>query len=157
MAVAHKKQTLDAAEMLRQDHQKVKDLFRKYSELGEGALKSKERLAEQIMRELEVHTRLEEEIFYPRARQARQDLEDVVAEGFEEHHVADLLMEEIRGLQPSDETFDAKMKVLCENIQHHIEEEETELLPEAERALRDQMETITEQMQQMKQRLMASG
>lgn len=153
MAVAEKKKPVDAAEMLRQDHRKVKELFREFSELGDRAIKSKQRLAEQIFHELEVHTRLEEEIFYPKAREAQAELEDVVAEGYEEHHVADVLMEEIRALDPSDEAFDAKMKVLCESIHHHIEEEETELLPDAERALRDQMESITEQMRALRQEL----
>lgn len=153
MRTAARQQTTNAADMLRQDHKKVKALFREYAELGDRALKSKQRLAEQIIHELEVHSKLEEEIFYPRAREAQEKLEDVVAEGFEEHHVADVLMQEIRGLQPDDERFDAKMKVLCESIQHHIEEEETELLPSAERALRDRMDEITRQMLRLRNEL----
>lgn len=142
--------------MLRQDHKKVKEMFRQYEELGDNALKSKQRLAEEIFRELEIHTQLEEEIFYPAARGAdEEELGEVVAEGYEEHHVADVLIAEIRALQPDNEQFDAKMKVLSENIEHHIEEEEKEMLPPAERALRgEQMEVITGQMQAMKQRLM---
>lgn len=154
MQTAARQETTNAADMLRQDHKKVKALFREYAELGDRAFKSKRRLAEEIIHELEVHSKLEEDIFYPQAREAQEKLDDVVAEGYEEHHVADVLMQEIRGLQPEDERFDAKMKVLCESIQHHIEEEETELLPGAERALRDRMDEITRQMVQLRQELM---
>lgn len=154
MATTSKSKTMNAAELLRQDHRKVEDLFRQYAELGDNAIKSKQRLAEQIFQELEVHTRLEEDIFYPAARGAAEEkLGEVVAEGYEEHHVADVLIAEIRQLDPSDEQFDAKMKVLCENIQHHIEEEEEEMLPDAESALGDQMDSITEQMLSLKKEL----
>lgn len=156
MATASKSQTMNAAEMLRQDHRKVEQLFKQYSELGDGALKTKQRLAEQIFQELEVHSRLEEDVFYPAARQAdEEEIGEVVAEGYEEHHVADVLIAEIRGLEPGDEQFDAKMKVLCENITHHIEEEEEELLPQAEKALRDEMDSVTEQMLTLKKQLTA--
>lgn len=154
MATATKSQTKNGAELLRQDHRKVKELFRQYSELGENAHKSKQRLAEQIFQELEVHSRLEEDVFYPAAREAdEEEVGEVVAEGYEEHHVADVLIAEIRQLDPSDERFDAKMQVLCENIEHHIQEEEEELLPQAERALRDQMDEITERMVTLKREL----
>ena len=159
MATTQRTQATNAAEMLRKDHLKVKALFREYEELGDRAHKSKQRLAEQIFAELEIHTRLEEEVFYPAAREAdEEELGEVVAEGFEEHHVADVLIAEIRALQPDDERFDAKMKVLSENIEHHIEEEETEMLPGAERALRGEaMDSVTSRMEAMKTRLTNEG
>lgn len=157
MAAHTRETTTNAVEMLKSDHKKVKKLFREYAELGDNAHKSKERLAEEIFQELEVHSKLEEEIFYPAAEAAAdKEVGEVVAEGLEEHHVVDILMAEIRALSPEDEAFDAKMKVLCENVEHHIEEEETELLPEAQQALGDEVERLGMEMKQRKQQLLTA-
>jgi hemerythrin superfamily protein len=144
-------------EMLKADHDHVKELFREFSELGDRAHKSKQRLAEQIFQELEVHSRLEEEIFYPAVREAaEEETREVVAEGIEEHHVVDVLIEEIRGLSPEDEAFDAKMKVLSENVEHHIEEEEGEMFPGARKNLGgDELETLGRQMLELRERISA--
>lgn len=149
--------TTDAVEMLKTDHRKVKDLFKQFSELGDRAHVSKQKLAAQIFQELEIHSKLEEEIFYPAVRQVgEKELGEVVAEGLEEHHVVDVLIEEIRALSPEDEAFDAKMKVLCENVEHHIEEEETEMLPDAKRKLGGRVEELGGEMQQMREQLKAA-
>ena len=87
-------------------------------------------LQEQIFEELEKHTRIEEDIFYPAVREAdEEELGDTVAEGVQEHHVVKVLMREIESVS-GDETYIAKMKVLMENVEHHAEEEEKEMFPE---------------------------
>jgi hemerythrin superfamily protein len=151
-------QTQDAVAMLKSDHAKVKGLFRQFSEAGEQAFKTKERLAEQIFQELEVHSKLEEQVFYPAVR-ADGDPEagELVDEGLEEHHVVDLLIAELKGMSAEDERYDAKMTVLCENVEHHIEEEEKEMLPDAQRKLGDRTEALGRQMAELKERLIRSA
>jgi len=150
--MATKAQTkTDAVEILKQDHTKVKELFRKFSETGDGALKTRQRLAEQIFDELELHTRVEEEIFYPAVRKAADDEgAELLDEAEEEHHVVDLIIAELKQIDPSHEHYAAKMTVLCENVEHHIKEEEEEMLPDAEKRIGDQMETLGQQILEMK-------
>jgi iron-sulfur cluster repair protein YtfE (RIC family) len=126
---------MDALELLTADHNRVRGLFTRFqaaegSNHGEAA-----RLAKTIFEELEVHTRIEEEIFYPTVSACNDDLHEIVAEGMEEHHVVDELMTEIKALQPTDDAWAAKLKVLIENVEHHAEEEEQEMFPLVRRAL----------------------
>jgi hypothetical protein len=147
----------DAVEMLKHDHAQVKDLFRQYEATGDRAYQKKQRIAEEVFTELEVHTTLEEELFYPAMkRKTDQDGKDLVAEAVEEHHVVTTLMKELKGLDPKDERYDAKFKVLMENVEHHIEEEEGEMFPEAEEVLGDRLERLGTQMQARKQQLTAA-
>jgi hemerythrin-like domain-containing protein len=99
---------------------------------------------------LKVHTALEEEVFYPAARE-EIDEEEKIDEALEEHHVAKLLIAELSKMKPSDERFDAKFKVLAESVKHHIEEEESEMLPEVEGEL--DTDRLGEKMAQRKQAL----
>jgi hemerythrin superfamily protein len=147
----------NAIEMLKSDHQKVKALFRQYEAAGDRAYQKKQGIAENVFTELEIHTTLEEELFYPAMkRKTDQDGKDLVAEAIEEHHVVTTLMEELKGLDPKDERYDAKFTVLMENVEHHIEEEEGEMFPEAEEVLGDRLERLSQQMQERKQQLTAS-
>jgi hypothetical protein len=111
----------DAIALLKDDHRKVEKLFKEFeSAKGDGR---KERLARQICLELTVHTALEEEIFYPACKGAVE--EDLLKESFVEHDAAKLLIAEIEAAEgKDDEFFDAKVKVLQEEIEHHVEEEE---------------------------------
>src|SRR3954465_2583346 len=110
----------DAIALLKADHRTVEELFEKFeSAKGDGA---KEKLAKQICKELTIHTMLEEEIFYP-ACEGKVE-EDLLKESFVEHDAAKLLIAEIEAGGPSDEFYDAKVKVLKEEIEHHVEEEE---------------------------------
>ena len=153
----NEKQPEDVIAMLKADHKKVQALFDKFESAGEGQTKVKQQIAEEVFMELEIHTRLEEEIFYP-AFDAAADTEGekLIAESIEEHQVVKTLMEEMRELDPSDERYEAKFTVLMENVRHHIEEEEEEMFPEAEDILEDEMDELMEQMQELKQELMAS-
>ena len=146
---------MDAIELLKDDHRKVKKLFREFEAAGDRAYQTKRRIAEQVFAELEVHSRLEEEIFYPAvAATANKDGKELVAEGIEEHHVVDVLINELKALEPEDEQFDAKFKVLTENVEHHIEEEEGEMLPDAEKKLGREVEQLGERMQQRREELL---
>jgi hypothetical protein len=110
----------DAITLLREDHRKVEDLFKQFEKAtGDGR---KERLAREICLELSVHTALEEEIFYPACEGVVE--EDLLKESFVEHDAAKVLIAEIEAGEPSDDFYDSKVKVLKEEIEHHVEEEE---------------------------------
>ncbi len=148
---------MNAIELLKDDHQKVKKLFREYEELGDRAHKSKQRIAEQVFMELDIHARLEEEIFYPAVdAKASKEGKKLVDEANEEHHVVKMLIAEMQALQAGEDQFDAKFKVLAENVEHHIEEEEGEMFPDAEKKLGQEMSQLAERMLQRKQELMAT-
>ena len=120
-----------AIEMLKQDHKAVQGLFHQFGKAGDRALQQKQRIAEKTFEALEVHTTLEEEIFYPAVRVADQSGNDMVNEATEEHNVVKGLIGELKTTAPDAEEYDAKFKVLTENVRHHIEEEETEMFPHA--------------------------
>lgn len=149
---------MDAIKMLKDDHRKVKELIRDYADAGDGAYKAKQQIADQIFAELEVHTALEEEIFYPAVKAKTNDEgKSHVAEGMEEHHVAKILIAELKTLTAEDEAFAAKFKVLSENVEHHIKEEEDELLPDARKQLgHDGIEVLGTQMDARRQELQAA-
>ena len=110
----------DAIALLKEDHRKVEELFEQFEKAkGEGR---KQKLALEICTELTIHTILEEEIFYP-ALEGKVD-EDLLKESFVEHDAAKVMIAEIEAGEPSDEFYDAKVKVLSEEIEHHVEEEE---------------------------------
>jgi hemerythrin superfamily protein len=110
----------DAIALLKNDHREVEELFEQFEKAkGDGR---KEKLALQICKELTIHTMLEEEIFYP-ACEGKVE-EDLLKESFVEHDAAKVLIAEIEAGEPSDDFFDSKVKVLKEEIEHHVEEEE---------------------------------
>jgi len=148
---------MDAIAMLKADHRKVKELFQKYEATGDRAYQKKQSIAEEIFTEISLHSRLEEELFYPAVKEETdKDGQDLVAESVEEHHVVATLIAELKALDPQDERFDAKLTVLMENIEHHIEEEEGELFPEAEDVLGEAIDDLGAQMKERKDQLMAS-
>ena len=110
----------DAIALLKADHRKVEELFEKFEKAsGDGR---KQTIAEQICLELTVHAQIEEEIFYP-ACEGKVE-EDLLKEAYVEHDGAKVLIAEIEAGGPDDEFYDAKVKVLSEEIEHHVEEEE---------------------------------
>jgi hemerythrin superfamily protein len=129
----------DAVALIKADHRKVEQLFREFEEAGDRAYKTKRQLVEQIIKELEIHATIEEETYYPAVEaKARNDGKELIAEAIEEHHVVKVLLGELATMSAEDEAFDAKVTVLMENVRHHVEEEEEELLPQSEEILGEQ-------------------
>jgi hemerythrin superfamily protein len=118
----------DAVSLLSDDHAEVAELFDEYEALADrdGADDEKQALAERICALLTVHSTVEEEIFYPAAREAL-DADKLLDEAEVEHATAKDLIEQIQSMEPGDELYDAKVKVLGEYVQHHVQEEEGEL------------------------------
>ena len=129
---------MDAIALLKADHDKVKRLLSDLETTTERGVKTRAELFATIKGELTIHEVIEEEIFYP-ALKSHPKAKDIVLEGYEEHHVVDLLMGELESLDVSDETWGAKATVMKENIEHHIEEEEGEMFKQA-RAVFDRQE-----------------
>jgi hemerythrin superfamily protein len=146
---------MDAIELLKADHKKVKGLFKDYEKTDN--TREKKKIAGQVFHELEVHSKIEEEIFYPAYRKkADEEGKELTAEAVQEHHVVDVLIQEMKAMSSVDETFDAKFKVLTENVEHHIEEEEGEMFPDAKKTLGKDVETLGAKMEQRKQELLAA-
>ena len=145
----------DAVALLKADHREVEQLFSKYGKAGgEGR---KKRLAEEICKELTIHAMIEEEIFYP-ACEGKVD-EDLLKEAYVEHDGAKILIAQIEAGGPDDEFYDAKMKVLQEQIEHHVEEEEKRLeglFSQARKAGLD-MDALGRQLAARKKKLLAKA
>jgi hemerythrin superfamily protein len=137
---------MDAIAMLKTDHDKVKKLLSELDSTTERGVKTRGELFATIKGELTVHEIIEEEIFYP-ALKSHPKAKDIVLEGYQEHHVVDLLMGELERLDVSDETWGAKATVMKENVEHHIEEEEGEMFPKARQVFdRSELEELGERM-----------
>jgi hemerythrin-like domain-containing protein len=139
--------TTDAIVMLKEDHKKIKQAFREFERAKDATPRRKQRLLDQILKLLTEHTYIENEVMYPRVRELVPDLEDDILESYEEHHVADVLVQELSTLRPEDERFTAKTVVLIENVRHHMDEEENEWFPQVREALgRKVLQEIGSQM-----------
>jgi hemerythrin superfamily protein len=139
---------MNAITRLKDDHKRVKELFRRYKGLGRGARKTKAKLVGEMIRELSEHAALEEMVFYPECRARIPDTTGIVLESLEEHHIVKWTLDELRKMDPSHERYDAKVTVLMENVGHHIREEEGDLFPEVSRRLsRRDLSEIGEAMQ----------
>ena len=147
---------MDAIRLLKADHRDVKRLFEDFRTSGDRAHKHKQELAEESFAKLELHTTVEEEIFYPAVGAASKALREAVAESLEEHHVVKLLIEELKRLHEEDERYDAKFTVLMENVEHHIEEED-DLFPRAEAELGGELDRLGEQMAKRREELRVSA
>ena len=147
------KAAMDAVALLKADHRKVEELFEKFESARSA---SKQKLVEQICTELSVHTAIEEEIFYPACTGQIED-EDLIQEAYVEHDGAKVLIAELMASAPDDAFYDAKVKVLSEQIKHHVKEEEKRsegLFAEAKEAGLD-MEALGERMMARKKELLA--
>ncbi len=143
----------DAVTLLKEDHRKVEELFSQFED-AKGA-SAKQKIALQICKELIVHSRIEEEIFYP-ACEGKVDADDL-KEAYVEHDGAKVLIAEIEKGKPSDEYYDAKVKVLSEQIEHHVKEEEQRLVGIFSQAKRHgvDMDALGQQLAARKAELMA--
>jgi len=140
---------MKATDLLKKQHKTVKGLFKQVEKTEDG--RGRRELMDEIASELKIHTKIEEEIFYPAVREiGSSKAEEMVAESFEEHHVVDLVLAELPKVDPEDERFHAKMTVLSELVEHHADEEEEEMFPLAEKKLgKERLQELGEQMQSM--------
>ena len=138
---------MKATDLLKKQHKDVKSLFKKI-EKTERAEQRRTLMAE-ISTALQAHTAIEEEMFYPAVREVgTKKAEEMVDEAFEEHHVVKLVLQELPQLNPDDERFEAKMTVLSELIEHHVEEEETEMFKLAQKIGDDELNELGDRMEQ---------
>jgi len=142
---------MNAFELLKQDHEKVSGLFEKLEPTTERGVKTREELFTQLKQELDVHAKIEETILYPVLKEA-QETEDITLEAYEEHNVVKQLLAELDELPKDDETWGAKLTVLKENVEHHVEEEEGEMFKKARKVLsEEQIEELGTRMEAAKQ------
>lgn len=144
---------MDALKLLKQDHDEVKTMLSDLEDTTERAEKTRTEGLATLKAELEVHESIEEEIFYP-ALKEHPKTKDLALEGYEEHHVVDMVMGEIEGIAPNDETWMAKFTVMKENLEHHIEEEEGEMFEQARKVFDDdELGKLGDRMQARKEEL----
>lgn len=121
-----KNEVKDALALLVADHEKVRSLFKQFEGLTDRAVVTKKKIADQICEELSIHAEMEEAVFYPAVRDLIED-SDLMDEALVEHEGAKNLIAQIREMQPGDDLYDARVKVLSEQIEHHVKEEEGEM------------------------------
>ena len=144
---------MNAIELLKSDHDKVDRLFQKVKATEEDEHKE---LFKKIKAELDVHTHIEEKIFYPRLKQEKE-LEDITLEGIEEHHQAKMFLRELANLTEDSEKFEPKLKVLMEDITHHVQEEEGEMFPKVEKVINaEELEKLGKEMEEEKKNFQKS-
>jgi hemerythrin superfamily protein len=144
---------MDAIVLLKTDHKTVEEMFKKFEGLGPRAMKGRRDLVDRIIRELSIHATIEEAIFYPAIREMaeKNDVDDMVLEALEEHHVLKWTLKELEGMDPAHERFDAKVTVLMESVRHHVKEEEKELFPQVRKMFdRAQLVDLGDAMAQLK-------
>ena len=146
-----RRQKLDALKLLKEDHDRVKKMLAEGESTTERGEKTREELFARLKSDLEIHERMEEEVLYP-ALKSHPKARDLALEGYEEHHVVDTILAELEQTPPSDEQWGAKFKVAKENLEHHIEEEETQMFPKARNAFSDdELEQMGTRMAEIKQ------
>lgn len=140
----------DAIRLLESDHRRLEALLKRGEDTTDQAVQSRNDLLDVVTAELSVHELIEEKVLYP-ALKSHPEATDIVLEGYQEHHLADLIVKELHGLPKSDERWGAKFKVLQESIQHHIEEEEGKMFRTARAVLsRDELRRMGAEMAAMK-------
>ena len=147
---------MDAIQLLKDDHDMMKEMLTELDSTTERGTKTREALFAKVREELTVHEAIEEEIFYP-ALKEHPKAKELVLEAYEEHGVVDMIMADIEGVPFDDERWSAKFTVMKENIEHHIEEEEKEMFKQARDVFdRDELEALGERMMSRKRQLLAA-
>ncbi|MEW2087418.1 hemerythrin domain-containing protein [Streptomyces sp. NPDC005283] len=142
---------MDAIVLLREDHKAVEKLFKQFEKTDDDAGGERRKIADEVIEELTVHAWIEEQIFYPAAREAAPDTTDHILESIEEHHAVVWMLSELKRMDPADERFKAKMSVLMENVRHHVEEEEKDWFPDVRKAMgRNRLAELGEQLKAAK-------
>jgi hemerythrin-like domain-containing protein len=146
---------MNAITSLEEDHRKMKKLLSELESTTERGVKTREELFATVKDELTVHETIEEEIFYPALRE-HPKTKEITLEAYEEHHVVDMVMAEIESVPYDDEKWGAKFKVMKENIEHHIEEEENQMFVQARQVFDEtELEELGERMKARKDQLTA--
>lgn len=141
---------MDAITLLTNDHDELKKHLEAGEETSEAAVRQRAEILDTVATLLRAHERIEEEIFYP-ALKEHPNAKDLVLEGYQEHHVVDLIVDELKDTVENDEIWGAKFKVLKENIEHHIEEEEGEMFPTARRVFTsEELDALGTRMEDLK-------
>lgn len=140
----------DGSTLLERDHRELEALLKDGIALGDTAIDERRALLARLTPLLTTHEAMEEQVLYP-ALKAHPEAKDIVLEGYQEHHVADVVLKELQELPPSDERWGAKLKVLKESLEHHIEEEEGDMFKKARAAFgKAELDDIGRRMQAMK-------
>jgi hypothetical protein len=143
---------MNAFELLKKDHEKVSGILEKLDATTERGVKTRDELFTQLKTELDIHAQIEEQILYPVLKELKETHE-ITLEAFEEHAVVKQLLAELERLPKDDETWGAKLTVLKENVEHHVEEEEDEMFKDARKVLgREQLEELGARLQEAKER-----
>jgi len=154
VAPAIEEVTMDALSLLKEDHDKVKKMLQELESTTERGVKTRQELFTKLKQELQIHEAIEEEIFYP-ALKSHPKTKEIALEAYEEHHVVDTVMAEIEGVGYDDEQWGAKFKVMKENLEHHIEEEEGEMFKQAKQVFEPaELTQLGESMMRRKEQLM---
>ena len=144
---------MDALQLLKGDHEKVKRMLEELDATTERAEKTRTETFERLKHDLTIHETIEEEILYPALIEFAKT-KDITLEAFEEHHVVDLIVAELDATPVTDETWSAKLTVMKENLEHHIEEEEDEMFKQARRVMdHDELAELGDQMGARKKQL----
>ncbi|MFF1343098.1 hemerythrin domain-containing protein [Streptomyces sp. NPDC058290] len=126
---------MDGIVLLREDHKSVERLFKRFEKTADDDLAERRTIADEVVEELTVHAWIEEQVFYPAARQAAPETTVHILESIEEHHAVVWMLSELKDMDSADERFKAKMSVLMENVRHHVEEEEQDWFPDVRKAM----------------------
>ncbi|MDP8961756.1 MAG: hemerythrin domain-containing protein [Actinomycetota bacterium] len=142
---------MDAIDFLTEQHRETESLFEDFLQTDDSSRRRE--IVDEIIEDLQLHTALEEEIFYPALGDAIPELKPELLEDFEEHHAVQLLLKELADMGPDHERFAAKVSVVKEHMQHHVEDEESELFPRVRDELdQDRLNELGRQLQQRAQR-----
>ena len=142
---------MNVLELLKEDHSNVKSLFEKFDRTDKSSQEKKTELFEKMRRELKLHSRAEEEIFYPALKALNGEGRRLVSEALKEHRDVDELLTQISRLKPCGKNFDDKMETLIENVDHHVQEEEEEIFRLAEENCSEgQLEELGQQIEDRK-------
>ena len=146
---------MNVFELLKKDHEKVAGIFEEIEQTTERAVKTREELFARLRSELELHSQIEEAILYPALKQEEESRE-ITLEAIEEHRVVKRLLKELEATPVESEQWMAKMTVLKENVEHHVEEEENEMFKSAREVLsKDQIENLTARVEAEKKAMKA--
>jgi hemerythrin-like domain-containing protein len=140
--------------MLKADHRRVRDLFQEYAATTDPRIKRE--LAEEACVELETHAQLEEQIFYPAVNEDSDGGPELVQEALHEHQQVKDLITALRGMGADNQQFDSTFRELIQHVEHHVEEEETQMFPLAEQDLAEDLDELKDEMQELKKDLLAS-